>query len=247
MKKTGFTLAEILITLAIIGVVASMTIPMLIQNAQNRATVAKVKKYYTVISNAEHQWEVENGCIGNVAQCITAYGAYDCRNAFGGIESKLNITARRYNNNPSFANIDWLPDESTLLNGDPAVISWQGVTKIASNATSTCNYLFPDGATMTALFPDSHGRSGFVFVDVNGKKLPNRVGKDVFPIGFGYDTGTSKSVHPHYNEDNANSYSGGLCAMRNGDGNPCADNGQSPTAYVLGHDELPDLKSIFGK
>ena len=37
MKKIGFTLAEVLITLAIIGIVAALTIPTLIQNYQTRA------------------------------------------------------------------------------------------------------------------------------------------------------------------------------------------------------------------
>ena len=37
MKKIGFTLAEVLITLAIIGVVAALTIPTLVQNYQERA------------------------------------------------------------------------------------------------------------------------------------------------------------------------------------------------------------------
>lgn len=34
-KKFGFTLAEVLITLGIIGIVATMTIPVLISNHQN--------------------------------------------------------------------------------------------------------------------------------------------------------------------------------------------------------------------
>ena len=37
MKKIGFTLAEVLITLAIIGIVAALTIPTLVQNFQTRA------------------------------------------------------------------------------------------------------------------------------------------------------------------------------------------------------------------
>ena len=37
MKKIGFTLAEVLITLAIIGIVAALTIPTLVQNYQTRA------------------------------------------------------------------------------------------------------------------------------------------------------------------------------------------------------------------
>ena len=37
MKKYGFTLAEVLITLGIIGVVAAITIPTLVSNYKQRA------------------------------------------------------------------------------------------------------------------------------------------------------------------------------------------------------------------
>lgn len=43
LKKAAFTLAEVLITLGIIGVVAAMTMPSLIQNYQEKATVTKLK------------------------------------------------------------------------------------------------------------------------------------------------------------------------------------------------------------
>ena len=42
-KKPAFTLAEVLITLGIIGVVASMTIPTLIQNHKKTEVVSKLK------------------------------------------------------------------------------------------------------------------------------------------------------------------------------------------------------------
>ena len=41
-RKVAFTLAEVLITLGIIGVVAAMTMPSLIQNYQEKATVTKL-------------------------------------------------------------------------------------------------------------------------------------------------------------------------------------------------------------
>ncbi len=44
MKKHGFTLAEVLITLAIIGVVASLTLPALMANVQEQQTVTALKK-----------------------------------------------------------------------------------------------------------------------------------------------------------------------------------------------------------
>ena len=51
MKK-GFTLAEVLITLGIIGVVAAMTMPTLINNINNKQNIAALKKAYSLISQA---------------------------------------------------------------------------------------------------------------------------------------------------------------------------------------------------
>jgi len=51
-KRAAFTLAEVLITLAIIGVVAAMTIPTLISNYQEKANVTKLKVTYSMLANA---------------------------------------------------------------------------------------------------------------------------------------------------------------------------------------------------
>ena len=64
LKKAAFTLAEVLITLAIIGVVAAMTIPTLISNYQEKATVSKVKQAFSIISQAYQLAKIENGEFG---------------------------------------------------------------------------------------------------------------------------------------------------------------------------------------
>ena len=51
-QKVAFTLAEVLITLGIIGVVAALTLPSLIQKQHEKETVAKVKKAYSILSQA---------------------------------------------------------------------------------------------------------------------------------------------------------------------------------------------------
>lgn len=48
----GFTLAEVLITLGIIGVVAALTIPALIQKYQEKVTVTKLKRAYSILNQA---------------------------------------------------------------------------------------------------------------------------------------------------------------------------------------------------
>ena len=46
----AFTLAEVLITLGIIGIVAAMTLPAIIQKQQDKITVTKLKKMYSVFN-----------------------------------------------------------------------------------------------------------------------------------------------------------------------------------------------------
>ncbi len=57
----AFTLAEVLITLAIIGVVAAMTIPTLVQRYQEKVTVTKLKKAYSMLNQAYQMAVIEHG------------------------------------------------------------------------------------------------------------------------------------------------------------------------------------------
>ena len=50
--RLAYTLAEVLITLGIIGVVSALTMPSLINEIQDRQFIAKWKKAYSIISNA---------------------------------------------------------------------------------------------------------------------------------------------------------------------------------------------------
>lgn len=57
----AFTLAETLITLSIIGVVASITVPTLMSNFQKKAVESKVIKFYSMMQNAIKMSTVDNG------------------------------------------------------------------------------------------------------------------------------------------------------------------------------------------
>ena len=56
----AFTLAEVLITLGIIGVVAAMTMPTLIANYQKQVATTRLKKFYTTYSQAYNQSKNDN-------------------------------------------------------------------------------------------------------------------------------------------------------------------------------------------
>lgn len=60
-SASAFTLAEVLITLAIIGIVAAITIPSLVQKYNEQVTVTKVKKAYSILQNAFQLAVIENG------------------------------------------------------------------------------------------------------------------------------------------------------------------------------------------
>lgn len=60
-KKNAFTLAEVLITLGIISIVASMTIPNLIHSYKKVETETRIARFYSVINNAIALSEIDNG------------------------------------------------------------------------------------------------------------------------------------------------------------------------------------------
>ncbi len=59
--RHAFTLAEVLITLGIIGIVAAMTMPTLIQSYKRKSYSTKLKKFYSTMQQAIQLSEVENG------------------------------------------------------------------------------------------------------------------------------------------------------------------------------------------
>lgn len=64
-KTVAFTLAEVLITLGIIGIVAAMTLPAVINDTKNKELEVGFKKGYSIISQAVMRMQSEEGMIAN--------------------------------------------------------------------------------------------------------------------------------------------------------------------------------------
>ena len=60
-KNLAFTLAEVLITLGVIGIVAALTIPGVIEGYKKKETVAKLQKAYTILNQAFKRSQIDNG------------------------------------------------------------------------------------------------------------------------------------------------------------------------------------------
>lgn len=88
-KKKAFTLAEVLITLGIIGVVAALTMPSLMSNYRRKVAETQLKQTYSILLNAvtKGEQEVDAPFIGSYPMsyrhdiCPTGYEFYACNNA----------------------------------------------------------------------------------------------------------------------------------------------------------------------
>lgn len=69
LRRKAFTLAETLITLSVIGIVAALTVPTLVTNAQKAAYVAGLKKAYSQLNNAVRMLPITVGCSGGDYEC----------------------------------------------------------------------------------------------------------------------------------------------------------------------------------
>ena len=248
-RKIAFTLAEVLITLGIIGVVAAMTMPSLIQHHREKAMVTSLEKFVSTISQAVDLYKADNECVDSISTCISyiSKGDENCDN-FAPIAAKMNVIASVKKANKSTA--DWLPDKAYNYYGEEQEGIYGGVSK---KNVGTCAYLLNDGTTFAV---DVNPTNFDIMVDVNGKKLPNRVGQDIFPLLIGADanfvnagvtsgnTNKNKDVifYPLGSDYNAfrglcKHYYSGECNPLNTD--PTKDHGASPTAYVLMTKKLP--------
>ena len=76
--SSAFTLAEVLITLGIIGVVAALTIPTLIANHRKQEVATKLEKVYSVMNQAIRMSEAEYGDVAGWTLDCGISGAATC-------------------------------------------------------------------------------------------------------------------------------------------------------------------------
>ena len=179
LKAPAFTLAEVLITLGIIGVVAAMTMPTLIKTYQKQVALAQLKENYSLVNQAIKLAEVQNGEVKywdftDAEKILFDYIAPNIKSKkFSGKEHKygslcFSETALNY----KF--LDGSTAGVPLLDNSPSI-------KLPTGACIGLN---------RGNIEEDTGRpspfASIVYLDINGsQQTPNMLGKDLFLFKIG--------------------------------------------------------------
>ena len=201
--KYGFTLAEVLITLGIIGVVVAMTMPTLIARHNEKVWTTSFLRVYSTLENAYRRVQEENGTFDNWTtftmvgdnrrSTVKAKDLYEYM-----IKPYVEINQAFVPKNDNWDNIGkyncW-PEKSYYFDKTPIGSSGDGTYRAraaVSLKSGECIIL-------------GYGNGDFI-VDLNSKRGPNTLGKDQFI--FSFDIKQKERIKPGNYEiwwtDNAN-------------------------------------------
>lgn len=180
-KKFAFTLAEVLITLGIIGVVAAMTMPSLIANYQEKQRVSQLKKVYSALSQAFISAIQENGTpdewgMGDMydenSHLIMANNfkkhlklSQDCTNMNGTQARKVCGMQDNAGKNNNLETVGASSQAKAIILNDGTIVAFRHYE-----------------ANCAMVFGDLKNVCGILHVDLNGQKRPNSGGYDQFDI-----------------------------------------------------------------
>ena len=160
LKSAAFTLAEVLVTLGIIGVVSAMTVPTLMQNYQRQSYVTQLHKVYNELSQALLKYQTDKNAINFKEAGLSGSEAYtEFQKNYFKVVQDCGTTQT-----PCFAS---------------------SYKKMSGSSTNfKCKYGCMSLASGAAIGGYGNGTNGVyeIVVDVNGQKGPNIFGRDAFTM-----------------------------------------------------------------
>lgn len=173
MKK-GFTLAEVLITLGIIGVVAALTIPTLSKNIQHKILEVRFKQSLSLITQVIQRARIDTDTDSLYDFCCHN-NRHDCH--FTVMEqirllSGSKIVKGSYG---LYSNVERGSNAISTYNGKSVVDLKGGAALYGLYYTNSMK----NGSFLNAYFVDARNGLWF-YVDTNGDDKPNMLGHDVF-------------------------------------------------------------------
>jgi type II secretory pathway pseudopilin PulG len=186
-KKAAFTLAETLIAIGIIGVVAAMTIPTIMSKCLKRQVEAQAKETYSSLMQAMRA-SVDDGVGANFTKEISHLSMNDwvdayispkmkivqrCSISVGGCWHKSGVVKTLTNETPRY--------ERNLGN------NWAAIGHDAYSFRTAKGAYFDMDYSSAYLSKKECGVTGIsgvntfqIYIDVNGDRGPNVIGKDIY-------------------------------------------------------------------
>ena len=180
MKK-GFTLAEVLITLVIIGVIAALTIPNLMQKYQDEALKTAYKKTYNILNNAYKTVIAENGPL-DCHYKVNGNTSSDCNLLYTKLMTSALKIAKKCDNKA-------LQNGCLPKNGykDGKTILLESGKNEEAEAITNChqvNKTYIENNIKVVVLDDGqiliYENWPLIVADINGQKGPNKWGHDLF-------------------------------------------------------------------
>lgn len=198
IEKQAFTLAEVLITLGIIGIVAALTLPALIAKHQKSAAVSQLQKTYSTVQNMIKRAELENGPAGEWSEWDSTVPHY--------LKDVNAVVSKKLKPMSSGAKIFEGTPEDTAYNkgmcyqhgqtklqidksGNETQYVWLNRALITSPVTYRLASMQLADGSCVGFQPINHDYFiTDIYIDINGpNKGPNMAGKDFFMFRLGKD------------------------------------------------------------
>ena len=179
-KNKAFTLAEVLITLSIIGVVVALTVPNIQNNYQRKALTVQLRK---VISEIETAFDLQITEEGKTSLSGT-------RIAIDGVDDKFMNSRFKYIKkckSDDTANCFASEEYYSIDGSDKKVFKCNGDSYILANSSAVCMNIVEEIPIATEENEDEKyialkGLNIEIFIDINGNQPPNIGGRDMFRV-----------------------------------------------------------------
>lgn len=170
----GFTLAEVLITLVIIGIIAVMTIPTLMKNTQKQEFVTALKKAQSTLQNALVSMAKENDSSPGDYSFLRTVRFVDELEKVANVIKKCNNSEQCFGTSLRGGGVYKYPNNTLtyFTDGRSAVLADGQFVSYCPLSSSDATYGISDEDKSNAIIR--------IVMDINGNKSPNVVGRDVF-------------------------------------------------------------------
>lgn len=183
MNRIAFTLAEVLITLGIIGVVAAMTMPTILNNTRNKELESQLKVAYSTIQGGISQMNASKGISVTPKDFeATTVNPDAVSGSDGSVSGIFYNEYKKYFSKIYDCGIFNTDEKICISRGhnDTIYKTYTGNT-LATRLFDDGQFVLPNGMLVIINNSGSTNDPLFISVDINGKKKkPNKLGQDLF-------------------------------------------------------------------